>query len=223
MLLRGVASPSWREWSHAWNQPQPAPRPEQQQATTTAARRPSLCTLRTLHRLLQAEAALPSLILGSNSVVFEAREHVPLLRPTVVFLPPPPPPPPPLLPPSLLDDTTTNTSFQGRGSRGVEQDFSFPPTKVGGAVDCPWHDETGRPETPAELKLGGFEFIAQINLEQVTRGCAFAPPGVLPAAGMLYFFVREGYENPLAADDAGIVTTMLFISSEGGLTRKGLG
>jgi hypothetical protein len=40
----------------------------------------------------------------------------------------------------------------------------FPPTKVGGSVDWPWHDKAGCPV--ADMVLD-YEFLAQINLEQV--------------------------------------------------------
>ena len=36
---------------------------------------------------------------------------------------------------------------------------------------------------------GSFEFIAQVNLEQL-RDCAFISPGLLPASGVLYFFIQ---------------------------------
>lgn len=86
------------------------------------------------------------------------------------------------------------------GERGV-----FPPTKVGGSIDWPWHDEKrcnmdGNPVMQPncqEFFSGSLEFLAQINLEQVTSGCAFLPPGLLPTAGILYFFISAGFEEDL--------------------------
>jgi hypothetical protein len=73
-------------------------------------------------------------------------------------------------------------------------DGVFPPTKVGGAIDWPWHDAafSGPQES---LKHGGFEFVAQINLAQVTGRCTLLPQGLLPAAGVLYFFVTQRYDE----------------------------
>jgi len=73
------------------------------------------------------------------------------------------------------------------GAHGV-----FPPTKVGGAIDWPWHDAMFTSES---LKYEDFEFVAQINLAQVTGRCTLLPTGLLPAAGILYFFVTQRYDE----------------------------
>jgi len=71
----------------------------------------------------------------------------------------------------------------------------FPPTKVGGTPNSPWHDQEGRPPPPASVsKSPRFEFVAQINLTQL-RDCAFITPGLLPSSGVLYFFIESGNEG----------------------------
>jgi hypothetical protein len=74
------------------------------------------------------------------------------------------------------------------GAHGV-----FPPTKVGGSIDWPWHDAAF--SVPQGSLYGDFEFVAQINLAQVTGGCTLLPPGLLPAGGVLYFFVAQRYDE----------------------------
>jgi hypothetical protein len=70
----------------------------------------------------------------------------------------------------------------------------FPPTKVGGVPDWPWHDEEGlsaKTFPPSNL----WEFVAQVNLSQVHASCSLIPEGLLPESGVLYFFLDRDFDR----------------------------
>jgi len=76
----------------------------------------------------------------------------------------------------------------------------FPPTKVGGLPDWPWHDEEGlnvKTFPPSNL----WEFVAQVNLSQVHASCSLIPEGLLPESGVLYFFLDRDFDRD---DDEGL-------------------
>ena len=70
----------------------------------------------------------------------------------------------------------------------------FPPTKVGGLPDWPWHDEEGlnaKTFPPSNV----WEFVAQVNLSQVHASCSLIPEGLLPTSGVLYFFLDRDFDR----------------------------
>ena len=89
----------------------------------------------------------------------------------------------------------------------------FPPMKVGGTPDWPWHDDKAPPSPPPSFSQGecDYEFVAQINLEQL-RDCVFTPPGLLPATGALYFFIQAGYDGEDFNPDEHILSHVTYYS-----------